>query len=101
MIASAGSDKTVRFWQPTIGRMVRFARLPSAPLAIDWTPDGRSVLVASEDGRLRVIDAEAAKITQDSAGIDGWAYAASATPSGGALVAGEKGMLKSISVATP
>ncbi len=30
LLASASDDRTVRLWQPTIGRMVRFARLPSA-----------------------------------------------------------------------
>ena len=39
VIASASEDRTVRFWQPTIGRMVRFVRLPSVPLDIDWFPD--------------------------------------------------------------
>ena len=30
MIASIGADRTLRLWQPTIGRMVRLARLESA-----------------------------------------------------------------------
>jgi WD40 repeat protein len=92
-VASAGGDKIVRFWQPTIGRMVRFVRLSSTPLAIDWTPDGRYVLAACDDGRLRVIDAEAAKVVQDAIGIRGWAYAVAATTHDGALVAGEDGTM--------
>ena len=36
MVATVGSDRTCRLWQPTIGRMVRLARLPSPPLAVSW-----------------------------------------------------------------
>jgi WD40 repeat protein len=31
MLASAAGDRSVRIWQPTIGRMIRYARLESAP----------------------------------------------------------------------
>ena len=33
-LASASDDNTVRFWQPTIGRMLRFTKLESIPTAI-------------------------------------------------------------------
>jgi WD40 repeat protein len=97
LLASAGGDKTVRFWQPTIGRMVRFARLPSAPLAIDWTPDGERLLAACEDGHLRIIDADSAKVSHDVEAIDGWAYVALCAPDGAsAFIAGEARQMRRI-----
>ena len=39
MVASAAADRTIRFWQPTIGRMVRYVRLDAEPLDIAWLDD--------------------------------------------------------------
>ena len=49
LIASSGEDNTVRFWQPTIGRLVKFVKLPSVPLDIDWTVDGARVVAACQN----------------------------------------------------
>ena len=56
LLASASADLTVRFWQPTIGRMVRFARLPAQPLDIAWFDHGNQLIAACSDGKARVID---------------------------------------------
>jgi WD40 repeat protein len=94
-VASSGADRTVRFWQPTIGRQVRFARLPSEALAIDWSPGGDLLLAACADGRLRAIDPATVEIVGDWPAIDGWAYVALAHPGGErALIAGEGGQIK-------
>jgi WD40 repeat protein len=98
LVASAGADRTVRFWQPTIGRLVRFARLPSAPTAICWTPDGLQALAACEDGRLRAIDPATIGVTE-IVGIRGWAYAVAASPDGqSAVMGGEGGELRKVSL---
>lgn len=55
LIASSSNDRTVRFWQPSIGRMVRFIKLPSKPQAIAWLADNHLVAACS-DGMLYVID---------------------------------------------
>jgi len=94
-VASIGGDRTLRFWQPTIGRLVRFARLESEPLAVEWAADGAKAVVACADGRLRVVDPDTAELTATILAIAGWAYTVSRTPESNAfLVAGEKGELR-------
>jgi WD40 repeat protein len=88
MVASAASDRTIRLWQPTIGRMVCYVRLESEPLNIAWLNDGSRIVAACVDGRIRVIDPVEVKVTQDLPAIDGWAYAIAVHPSDGSVVVG-------------
>lgn len=64
LVASAASDRTIRLWQPTIGRMVRYARLADTNACkIAWVNE--DVIVAGcEDGTVRFIDAERVKVTE-------------------------------------
>jgi len=95
VVASAGADRTVRFWQPAIGRLVRFARLPVAPTAVCWTENGGQALAACEDGHLRAIDYETLSITDLADRLDGWAHSVAILPGGkAALLAGERGQLR-------
>lgn len=56
LLASGGDDRTVRFWQPAIGRMLRFRRLSAAVTALDWTPSGQHAIAATADGQVLSID---------------------------------------------
>ncbi|MCY2963119.1 MAG: hypothetical protein NT069_05595, partial [Planctomycetota bacterium] len=56
VIATVGDDRTVRLWQPTRGRLVRFAKLPSIPRAIAWSQRGDRIYVGCDDGRVRILD---------------------------------------------
>ena len=95
IVASAGGDRTVRFWQPTIGRMLRFSRLASSPLAICWTADGQHVCAACQDGRVRIVELQTARVVAEHQAIDGWAYSIALSPDGKSLlVGGETGQLK-------
>ncbi len=97
MIASGASDRTIRFWQPTIGRMVRYIRLQSEPLSMAWLPDGRRLAAACSDGHLRLVDADELKLLGDLPAIDGWAYAIQVHPSDGSIaVAGSNGQIRRI-----
>jgi len=97
MIASVSGDRTVRLWQPTIGRMVRFAQLNSIPLAVAWLPDGSQLAVAATDGHVRLIDPDTVEIIQDIPAVDGWAYSLGVHPTDGSLlVGGRNGQLKRI-----
>ena len=59
-------DKTVRFWQPSIGRMVRFYQMKSAmPLCMDPAVNrtgGFEVTVGTSDGRIITVDYKTAKV---------------------------------------
>ena len=94
MVASAAGDRTIRFWQPTIGRMVRYVRLESEPLNIAWTSDGSRIVASCVDGRVRVVDSDEVKVTQTIQAIDGWAYSVAVHPTDGSIaVAGSHGKL--------
>ena len=73
-LASASVDKTVRLWQPSIGRLVRFARLPVEPTSLAWSRDGERLAVGGADGKLRIINPDDVEIEQTIDGIDGWIF---------------------------
>ena len=102
IIASASADRTVRLWQPNIGRLTRFARLPSEPLAIDWTPDGGRLIASCVDGHVRVIDPDSVQVIVDLPAVDGWAYTVAAAPDARqAIVGGTNGQLKRVAIDPP
>ncbi|MFO0906245.1 MAG: hypothetical protein U0939_24775 [Pirellulales bacterium] len=61
-VASISEDRTVRLWQPAIGRLVRFARLPSPPRALAWSHDGERLYVACNDGEVRELSFESLEV---------------------------------------
>lgn len=99
MIASAAGDRTIRFWQPTIGRMVRYVRLPVEPLSIAWLNKGEHLVAACIDGQIRVINAAEVKVIQTIPAIKGWPYAIAVHPTDGrVIVGGTNGQLKVLTV---
>lgn len=88
MAASISADRTVRFWQPTIGRMVRFRKLTSTPLDLAWFRDGSRLAVSCEDGHIRWLDPDTVEILGETSALDGWAWSLSAHPSDGSLAVG-------------
>ena len=102
MVASVGADRTVRLWQPEIGRLVRFARLESNPLAVAWNADGSLLAVAAADGKVRVFDPATAEPLRELDALDGWAYTLAAAPDGmQMLVAGEDGQVRRVELVNP
>jgi WD40 repeat protein len=98
MAVSASDDRTVRFWQPTVGRLVRFARLEAVPLAVAWTADGGAAVVACMDGRVRAIDPDTAEVLDDRPALDGPAYSIAIAPDGTVLVGGRGGQLRRVDI---
>jgi WD40 repeat protein len=96
MVASIGADKTVRFWQPAIGRMVRFVKLVSEPRALAWSQDGKLLVVACVDGKVCVINPETAEIQSKLNGISGVAHCVTMTKDGQVIVAGEGGQIRTM-----
>jgi len=62
MVATFSDDRTVRFWQPTIGRLMRFVRLPAVPTAAVWSPEGKRLAVGDREGKIHLLDPETARI---------------------------------------
>lgn len=97
VFASASADRTIRFWQPTIGRMMRFARLDSsAPLAIVWTSDGNWLIAACDDGAVRRFDPDTVEMAATRQAVTGPAYSLALHPDGRLLVGGRQGQLQRV-----
>lgn len=98
IIATAATDRTIRFWQPTIGRMMRYIRLDSTPLDICWL--NQTLMAACcEDGQLRIVNAERVELVKTKPVIQGWAYAVAAHPTDGTVaVGGSNGQIRRVTV---
>ncbi len=88
MIASVSDDRTVRLWQPTIGRMVKFARLKEAPLNVAWLNGGTRIIAACTDGAVRLVDPDSVEVTGEIHALKGWAYSLAVHPTDGSVVVG-------------
>ena len=88
MVASVSDDRTVRLWQPSIGRMVRFARLNVVPLNVAWVNGGSSVVASCADGAIRLIDPDEVEVTDEIPALNGWAYSLAVHPTDGSIVIG-------------
>jgi WD40 repeat protein len=64
MMVTVSDDATVRFWQPMIGRMVRFARLESIPTCVVWNRAGTLAVVGTRTGKIHFLDPATATIVR-------------------------------------
>lgn len=93
LIASASEDRTVRFWQPTIGRLVRFTQLSAEPLRIAWrtkqaSDESSHLIAACDDGTVRLIDSQTAKIIKTiNVGLP-WIFSMAVHPTDDSIVLG-------------
>lgn len=61
---SIGSDRIVRLWQPTTGRMVRFVKLKAMPQQLNWNVIERRIEVRDVEENMIYFDRELAPINQ-------------------------------------
>jgi WD40 repeat protein len=63
-LASGGGDATIRWWNAVTGepRGAAMHEHQSAVTSVAFTPDSRTLWVASEDGMIRAVDAPASWI---------------------------------------
>jgi len=94
VVCTVGRDRTVRFWQPTIGRMVRFVKLPWQPLAVIWQNED-TVAVTGEKGQLAIIQYATATIVSERSLLQGWGYAI-AKGEGTVWLGGENGEINKL-----
>ena len=66
LLASISEDRTVRLWQPRIGRLVKFAKLPSQPRCIVWSADAGTLNIATNDGMIHRIDVTTMRTTAET-----------------------------------
>lgn len=96
VLASISIDHTVRFWQPTIGRMVRSIKMDSVPTRIAWL-DGNHVAVCCADGTVLKVNFETLQTLESPDALVGWAHSLAVHPLGqGLVVAGENGQIRSV-----
>ncbi|MCR9198377.1 MAG: WD40 repeat domain-containing protein [Planctomycetaceae bacterium] len=88
LLASAADDRTVRFWQPTIGRMVRFKRLKSPATCVTWLDDGSRAVVGCRDGHVCLVDPVRLSLTRISVSQSGWVTCVAAVPGTVSVIAG-------------
>ncbi|MBI2478734.1 MAG: hypothetical protein HYV60_08910 [Planctomycetia bacterium] len=99
VIASASADRTVRFWWPVPGRLMRFAKLPSPALDIEWTPDGTSLIAACADGHVRAIDPDSVQISHDIEVGPVWLYTLAVASDGAtAFIGGSSGLMQAVKI---
>ncbi len=89
-VASVSNDRTVRLWQPTIGRLVRFCRIDAVPLALTWGLQGEWIAVACDDGIVRVINPDTMKVVAEIRVNDSWLYAIQTHPADGSVAVGSR-----------
>ncbi len=88
VIATWGKDRTVRFWQPTIGRMMRFAVLEGIPLTVCWNSGKRELIVGDSTGSVRWIDWQTGKVLRAEKLSDDWIVALDIEKKSGQILAG-------------
>lgn len=87
LLASAADDRTVRFWQPTIGRMVRFKRLKSPATCVTWLDDGSNAVVGCRNGRVCFVDPVRLSLKQVTLSENGWVSCVDSVPDSSDVIA--------------
>jgi WD40 repeat protein len=89
MMVSISEDKSLRLWQPSIGRLVRFVRFSQPVCALDVSSTGAQLAVATESGEMHVLESPTLTNIYTTRVAASRIYAIALAPEGtAALVAG-------------
>ncbi len=94
LIASCGRDRILRIWRFGTWRPIKTVRLETIPHKIGWSPDGKEIVIAYDDGRIAIYDLQTSKIDSFKA-HDGKTTTVQWSPDGrNILSGGEDGLVK-------
>lgn len=94
VVVSISEDRTVRIWQPTIGRLLRFAKLDSVPRCVAWAAAGNRILVGCNDGHVRWINPDTVELEHSAPAIQGRLHTLLGGPEDQWLAGGEQGEIR-------
>jgi WD40 repeat protein len=88
VLATAGSDGTVRLWDVRTGEEVRVLKVPGSALqAVGFAPDGKTLASGGGDGKVRIWEAGSARLLAILDGHTGPVQALAYSPNGEGLAA--------------
>jgi WD40 repeat protein len=88
VLASGGADTDVHLWQPQTGAPAGTLPQLSGTTALEWSPDGKSLITASYDGVIRVWDVAARRVVQELKGHAGTVWTLAISADGRTLASG-------------
>lgn len=100
MVVSVSDDRTVRFWQPAIGRMVRFARVDDVPTCVTWDRDGKFAIVGTRSSGLWLVDPSTAKVIKKIE-TKGWVHCLAVSADNRHVVVGSEAGISKMSILEP
>jgi WD40 repeat protein len=88
ILVSASEDRTIRTWQPQVGRMVRFTKLTAIPLAMVLCHDGKHLAIGCDDGSIRRVLLDSGAVVSETKTSSQRIFEILMNKDGGALVSG-------------
>ena len=89
VVASFGRDRTVRFWQPATGRMIRFTQLDAQPRCLLWSAATDTLIVGDTEGQLHWLDWKTSKVLATRRITNGWIESHAISPNGKFILVGD------------
>lgn len=89
-IASFSDDRTLRFWQPTIGRMVSFRRFTTAPTSAAWLASQDQLIIGCRDGTIHQVTPSTLAVASALSECRDRIHAMAADPQGRFCLAGSR-----------